>query len=87
MHTKGGKSQTERREGVQTCATAQSEWQVLCYRMGDVLLMSRPQISVFVGWEVVFTQCLGDSDQSYRHVVEVTQSPQQPDDRTHSVKG
>lgn len=32
------------------------------------------------------TQCLGDSDQSYRHLVEVTESPQQPDDRTHGVK-
>lgn len=41
MHAKGGKSQTEE------TAETQSECQMPCYRMGDVLLMSQQQISVF----------------------------------------
>lgn len=47
MHTKGGKSQTKETEDIQACVTSQSKWQMLCYRMGDVFVMNRQQISVY----------------------------------------
>lgn len=85
MHTKGGKSQTEETEDVQTCNSSK--------RMPNAVLQdgwcsfNEPTADTGVhGREVVCTQCLADSDQSYRRLVEVTESPQQPDDRTHSVK-
>lgn len=89
MHTKGGKSQTEETEAAQTYWTAQREWQMLCYRMGYVLFMNRQQISVFgvkrlcvrSVWAIQIKVTAIWSRWPQRRL-----TPQQLDDRTHSVK-
>lgn len=85
MHTKGGKSQTEETENARQVNG--SEWKANVVSRDGWCSFNGPTADISVrGEEVVCTQRLSDSHQSSHHLVEVAESPRQPDNRTHSVK-